>query len=141
MLILWLSALLKVQLILSDPPAPPPAAGGCRSNVTTRTFTGEPSGSYVLRSDRTKAPYAGKCPLDCLYKDLGWFSITLNATKRPTIASNQRIVRHGRASSGGSVWSQGTVTVQITAKRDKSQSTLSAVHVREKPILLKNVMI
>jgi len=75
MLILWLlfALLTPHYVLLSDPtppPAPPPAAGGCRTNVTTRTFTGEPSGSYVLRADRTEAPYAGQCPLDCLYKDL-----------------------------------------------------------------------
>ena len=77
--------------------------------MTTRTFSGEPSGTYVLRSDRTEAPFAGKCPLDCLYKDLGWFYITLKATN----ASPQMIGKHGRVRTGGFVWSQVTVTAMI----------------------------
>ena len=58
------------------------------------------------------APYAGKCPLDCLYKDLGVFPGILKPTLS-TIASPQMIGKHGRVRTGGFVWSQVTVTAMI----------------------------
>ena len=96
----------------STPPRDTESTGGCRRNVTTRSFSGEPTGSYVLRSDRSMAPYAGKCPLNCLYKDLGW--CWYSKGEQSAITSHQMIEKPGRVGTGGSVWNQEIVTAMET---------------------------